>query len=115
MGRGEASPGLRTAVVVAFLAAMVLVPLTALDEPRPAFLGWHMYAGHASETTVTVTKDDGSSKSSSLSSLAGRTRSEVDFREATLAWVCAKHPDVRSVRLVRTYPALDWERSCDRS
>jgi hypothetical protein len=111
----EASPSVRSIVVGLCVAAMVLVPLTALDEQRPAFLGWHMYASHASKTTVTMTRLDGSIKTVSLSTLAGRVRAEVDFREATLTWVCAKYPDVRSVRLDRTFPPIDWQRSCGRS
>lgn len=111
----EASPSVRSVLVGLCVAAMVLVPATALDEQRPAFLGWHMYASHASKTTVTMTRLDGTTKTVLLSSLAGRVRGEVDFRQATLKWVCAKYSDVRSVRLERTFPRIDWERSCDGS
>lgn len=103
---------LRGAAVVASLGLMVLVPITALDEQRPAQFGWHMYAAIVHAPEIEVTLDSGASEDRTLGDVAAKVRPEPDYTEAAAEFICEKEPDVASVHFTRDEPALDEEFSC---
>lgn len=111
----QAPAVVRGGVVAVGVAAMVLVPITALDDQRPAFLGWHMYANNHAAIEVEVELVDGTTEEVELSSVAARIRPEVDYREATAEWICEARPDVSTVRLTREFPDMDWKQACSAS
>lgn len=103
---------LRGAAVVAALGLMLLVPITALDEQRPAQFGWHMYAAIVDAPKIEVTLDNGSTTDHALSDFAAKVRPEPDYTEAAAKFICEKDDGVKSVRFTRDSPALDQEFSC---
>lgn len=103
---------LRAAAVVAGLGLMMLVPGTALDDPRPSQFGWHMYAANVDAPKVVVTLESGITEDRKLSDVAAKVRPEPDYTEAAAKFVCGKEADVESVRFTRDSPALDQEFQC---
>lgn len=103
---------LRGATVAVGLALMVLVPITALDDPRPSQFGWHMYAANVHAPKIKVTLDSGATEEHALDDYAAKVRPEPDYTEAAAEFICTKDADVKSVRFTRDSPALDQEFSC---
>ena len=103
---------IRGAVVVVALGLMALVPLTALDDPRPAQFGWHMYAANVHAPEIEVTLDSGATEERSLDEVAAKVRPEPDYTDAAAEFICTKDDKVKSVRFTRDEPALNEEFSC---
>lgn len=102
----------RIAVVSVVASAMILIPIAALDDPRPSFFGWHMYAANRSSPQIEVTLDDGSLESRDLGNVAARIRPEIDYGEAVAAFLCEREPSIRSVRVNSDEPQFDVEYQC---
>ena len=104
----------RAAAVVVGVGLMVLVPITKLDDQRPAPLGWHMYAGNVAPPEIEVTLQGGNTELRSMWDVAAKVRPEPDYFEPAARFICTKEPDVQSVRLTRSYPSSIQEFACDR-
>lgn len=100
-----------TTVAVA-AGLMVIVPFSALDDPRPSPLGWHMYAGSVAPPSIQVTRASGITESRSLHAIAAHLRSEPDYTERAAEFICTRDMGIKSVRFTRDFPALDREFSC---
>lgn len=83
---------------------MIAVPLLALDDPRPAALGWQMYAGVVDLPAVNVVFGDGSQKERAIGNIASGFRPEIDYFEPVARFVCSKEQDVVAVHLTRQRP-----------
>lgn len=103
---------LRTAIVSIVASGMILIPIAALDDPRPSFFGWHMYAANRWSPQIEVTLTDGSTEARDLGSIAARVRPEIDYREAVAQFLCEGDPTILSVRLDSDEPHLDGEYQC---
>lgn len=103
----------RASAVIVGVGLMVLVPITKLDDQRPAPLGWHMYAGNVATPEVEVTLTDGKTEPRNIRDVAARLRPEPNYFEPTARFICSKEPDVQSVRMTRSYPSAREEFTCD--
>ncbi len=75
---------------------MVCLPALALDDGRPARLGWHMYSGVASVPEVVVRLDDGGTHPVAVQDVVARLRPEPDYAPALVRHLCDR-PDVVAV------------------
>ncbi|WP_139346808.1 hypothetical protein [Sinomonas mesophila] len=98
--------------MAAALGLMVIVPMTALDDRRPAPFGWHMYAGSIDAPEIEVTTDDGTVEPRNTTEIVARFRPEPDYLEPLARFICAREEPVQSVRLTRGYPPADQEFRC---
>lgn len=94
------------------LSIMLVVPFTALDNTRPAPLGWHMYAGSAAAPSIQVTSVDGMVEDRNLHAIVAHLRPEPDYTEPAARFICAHDEDIASIRFTRHTPALDREFLC---
>lgn len=102
----------RLAVVSVVASGMILIPIAALDDPRPSFFGWHMYAANRSSPQIEVTLESGVVEERDLGSMAARIRPEIDYGEAVAAFLCEREPSIGSVRLDSDEPQFDGEFQC---
>ncbi len=112
MEAGRTAPRVRMALIAVAAAVITLFPLAALDEPRPTFLGWHMYSAVVYTPTIAVTLADGSTTEVLLSSIAARVRPEIDYTDAVATFVCERTAGAITVRLERAHPPLVADVSC---
>lgn len=91
-------------VILAALAAMILVPAAALDDPRPARLGWHMYAAAVDLPEIDVVFADGSREERNIGNIASGFRPEVDYFDTVARFICASEPSISSVHMTRQRP-----------
>lgn len=103
----------RTAIVVAAVAVIALFPVAALDNERPSFLGWHMYAAVVTTQTITVTYADGSTATPSLGELAARIRPEIDYSAPAAAFICSREAGAVTVRVDREHPESSSDFACE--
>lgn len=106
---------IRGTVVGLALAAMVLVPATVLDEPRPARFGWQMYSGLYVAPDIEVELTDGEVERVELEDIAAAVRPWPDYTGAATEFLCQQKPHAESVRFIRVKPAMDEEYTCSES
>lgn len=106
---------LRGIVVFGSLAAMVIVPATMLDEPRPARFGWQMYSSLYTPPTVEIVHSDQRVTEVQLEDLVAAIRPWPDYTGAATRHLCAANPDATTIRFVRDEPAMSEEFSCEAS
>lgn len=94
------------------LAVMALTPIAALDDQRPAMLGWHMYASVTHLPTINVVVSDGSREERSIGNIASGFRPEVDYFEPVARFVCSKEPNVITVHMTRERPVREESFEC---
>lgn len=102
-------------MVVASLALMVVLPVTALDEERPARFGWQMYSANKSVPQVTAIAADGSRTDLPFENLVARNRPEVDYAAPVAQFVCNTRPGTTAVQVVRSTPRYEETFTCARS
>lgn len=103
---------LRRIVLFGGLGVMITVPLLALDNQRPAALGWQMYAGVVDLPEVHVVLSDGSQGERSIENIASGFRPELDYFEPIARFVCSKEQDAVAVHLTRHRPAREEVFEC---
>jgi hypothetical protein len=91
---------------------MIGVPITALDEERPARFGWHMYAALESQPEITVTFEDGTIESVPFESIAAEPKVEPDYAEPIAKLMCTTRPRATTVRVSRAQPAYERRFEC---
>lgn len=94
----------RRGVVLCGLGLMILAPLVALDDVRPARLGWQMYAASVDLPTIEVLLSDGSREQRRVEDIASGFRPEIDYFEPVARFICTREPNVSSVHLTRQSP-----------
>lgn len=103
---------LRRILLVGGLGAMITVPLFALDDQRPAALGWQMYAGAVDLPAVSVVFPDGSQEERSIGNIASGFRPEIDYFEPVARFVCSSEQDAMAVELKRQRPVREEVFKC---
>jgi hypothetical protein len=103
---------LRGAVVSGVLMLMVLGPTAALDERRPAMLGWQMYSSVTYFPVIEVEKADGTREERQLGNVVSGVRPEVDYFERIPPFLCAKETGVVRVHLKREHPKREASAEC---
>lgn len=101
--------------VVISLLAMVLVPLAALGEPRPARLGWHMYSSVTPPPEIWLEKEDGSRESRHFGEIASGIRPELDYLEPMARFLCAREPVITRVHFLLEDPKREVAILCSQS
>ena len=100
-----------TAITVA-IALMVLIPITALGEPRPSHFGWHMYAASVPAPEIAVLTSYGKKIFVPFSEVVAQYRPEVDYDDALARFVCSNTLNADVVFLSRKLPAYDKTFEC---
>lgn len=95
---------LRGGLVIVALGLMLLVPLSAVDDPRPSKFGWHMYAAAVHLPEIEVRLSDGSVQDRHIGDIASGFRPEIDYFLPVARHICDKEPDVISVQMTRSVP-----------
>ncbi|MDP9997757.1 hypothetical protein J2W15_001249 [Pseudarthrobacter sulfonivorans] len=91
---------------------MAVLPALALDEERPAPLGWQMYAGVVDLPTVKVLGANGSHEERPIGSIASGFRPEIDYFEPVARFLCSKDQDAVAVQLSRQRPLREEVFQC---
>lgn len=94
------------------LGAMALLPALALDEERPARLGWQMYAGVVELPTVNILLSDGSREERNIGSIASGFRPEVDYFEPVARFLCSREHDAIAIEMNRQRPSREEVFQC---
>lgn len=89
------------ALVAAFLAIQVVVPVAALFGPRPARFSWQMYSALPDMPQAWVVEPDGSETALDLGLLFAVQRAEIDYAAVLRAGLC----DATGAAAVRIKPA----------
>lgn len=103
---------LRGCVLVAALGLMILVPMAALDDGRPARFGWHMYAASVYPPEIQVETKSAIMQEVKLVEVVARYRPEVDYFESVARHICGSDPAARVVRVQRDIPSRSEEYRC---
>lgn len=106
---------IRGATVMISLLAMLLVPLAALGEPRPARLGWHMYASVTQLPEIWLEREDGSRESRHLGDIASGIRPELNYFEPMARFLCAREPAATRVQFILEDPRQEVAILCPQS
>jgi hypothetical protein len=86
--RLTARAALTSLLVAAFLAAQLVVPVTALFGPRPARFAWHMYSALPQLPHAWTVSADGIEQPVDLGSLFAVQRAEIDYAAVLRAGLC---------------------------
>lgn len=93
---------------------MIAVPLLALDDQRPAVLGWQMYAGVVDLPAVSVSLSDGSQEERFIENIVSGVRPELDYFEPVARFICSKEQNAVAVQLTRQRPGREEVFECAR-
>lgn len=102
----------RASIVAIAATAMILVPAAALDDARPSFFGWHMYAANVTLPELEAVMADGTTAHWSIVQFAAHARPEIDYGEVAAKHVCTRELGAISVRVERADPPLHEEYLC---
>lgn len=114
-GWGMYPQSVRGVAVAICLLAMVLVPLAALDAPRPARLGWQMYSSVTPLPEIWVEQKDGSRENRLFGEIASGVRPELNYFEPMARFLCAREPDTAQVQFLLEDPRREIAIPCSQS
>lgn len=114
-GRAANQQLARGVIVGVSLLAMLLVPLAALGEPKPARLGWQMYASVTPLPEIWLEREDGSRESRRFGEIASGIRPELDYSEPMARFLCARNPAVIRVHFLLEDPRREVAIPCPQS
>jgi hypothetical protein len=94
----------RAVIVLVGLMLMLLVPVAALDDQRPAKFGWHMYAAAVDLPKVEIEFSDGNRRERNVGNIASGFRPEIDYFRPIAHHLCTREADAVSVIMTRQHP-----------
>lgn len=94
----------RAVIVLVGLMLMLLVPVAALDNERPAKFGWHMYAAAVDLPKVVIEFSDGNRRERNVGNIASGFRPEIDYFRPIAHHVCTREADAVLVIMIRQHP-----------
>jgi len=94
----------RAVIVIVGLMLMLLVPIAALDDERPAKFGWHMYAAAVDLPKVEIEFSDGNRSERNVGNIASGFRPEIDYFRPIAHHLCTREAGAVSVIMSRQHP-----------
>jgi hypothetical protein len=91
---------------------MIIVPLAAVDDQRPARFGWQMYSAAVDLPRIEVQLASGVREERHIGHIASGFRPEVDYFTPIARHLCIREQGAVTVTMTRIHPAREVVIQC---